>query len=213
MIHPFPGNCTWRSKIGGVWMSESVFRGSGELFLQALSLPHTWYYLGIPSKTALPSPTLYPFCAAGGHTYVCCHHHKWGELLGAEGTRSLHTTSTSTNASLQPLKPGYLSPGDVLKPTLWGSSHAVWRPSIFAFKILVFFCYLAVAEWLWAFKSFWSTVGESIFLLLGVSRGDKHSQTPEKMFLFDKRQCDGEEWNCSSQSSPNLLKTKCERRD
>lgn len=107
-------------------MCESVFRGSGELSLQALSLPHMWCCLGIPSKLLCHPPVLYPFFGAGGHTHVYCHRYKRTELLGAEGTKSLYTT---TNASLQPLRPGYPFPGVVQQPTLWDSSHAVWGPT------------------------------------------------------------------------------------
>lgn len=85
MIHPFSGNCTRRSRIGEVWMRESVFRGSGELSLQALNYPTHGALLGSPQKLLChPLPTLfYSFYAAGGLTHVYCHHHKWGELLGA----------------------------------------------------------------------------------------------------------------------------------
>lgn len=82
MIHPFSGNCTWRSRIGEVWTRESVFRGPGELSLQTLSLPHTWRCLRTSPKTAQSPHNSLPLFAAGGHTYVYFHHYKRGELLG-----------------------------------------------------------------------------------------------------------------------------------
>lgn len=145
-------------------------------------------------------PLLYPFFAAGGLTRVYCHHYKWGELLGAEGMRSLCTT---TNAPLQPLKPGSPFPGVVRQPTLSDSSHAIWRHTIFALKILAFFCSPVVTEWLWAFRSLWLLVGESIFLLPGGSRGDKHPQTPEKRFCLTR----GNVMVRSGTAHPKVLKT------
>lgn len=75
--------------------------------------------------------------------------------------------------------------------------------TIFALKIPVFFCYPAVTEWLWAFRSPCLSVGESIFLLLGVSRGDKHSQSPEKTFCLTR----GNVMVRSGTAHPKLLKT------
>lgn len=194
------------------------------LSLQALSSPHTWCCLGVPSETALPPPTAppqlgrCPLFAAGGHTYMCCHHYKRGELLGAEDTRSHHHHDhhqciTPTAEDWPPILLTSLSLVMSSSPSFWNDSHAtVCCSPLFLLWKYQFYFVTQLPQ---------SSYGHSAasgcqwvhFPLARSCKGRQLLLVPREDVLFVKRWCDHQEWNCSPQSPWDLWKTKCERRN
>lgn len=155
-------------------MHESVFRGSGELSLQALSLPHTWCCLGIPSKTALPPLNSLLFLLLED-TPMCVVTITSGESWGlrAQGPSTPPLMHHLSHCSLELSS----SPPSGIVATLYGGPH------IYTGFLLLSSCHKVDVS---VKKPLVASGCEPFFLLLGVSRGDKHSQTPEKMFCLTR---------------------------
>lgn len=197
----------------GVWSALS---------LQALSSPRRWCCLGVSSETALPPPTAPPL--AGDFV----------PFLLLEDTPTCAVTITSGGSSwglraqgLSPPPPpppvhhpkswrlvtdiNCTLPGDLQKPILlgWQPCHSVSQPTIFALKIPVFFCYPTAPE------QFWDSAASGCqwvpFPPARSCKGRQPLSVPCEDVLFDKRWCDGQEWNCSPQSlwEKGLLGSSC----
>lgn len=224
MIHPFSGNCTWRRGMGEGWTLASAFWGSGQLCPCRLwAHPAHGAVLGCPQKLLCHPPllhprlgTLSPFCfwrthlrvlsplqaggAPGGWGHKVSHHH-----------HHLHQCITPKAEDWPPILLTACSLVISRSPSFWDGSHAtVCRSPLFL---------------LWKYQfSFVTQLPQSSFGHSAASgcqwvpfpparscKGRQPLSVPCEDVLFDKRWCDGQEWNCSPQSlwEKGLLGSSC----